>query len=319
MTEKRSQFIINKRSLLGAVCLVSLVFLLINSSKVVTFTFQSLNLCARSIIPSLFVYMIASDLLLTCGEFAFIENTLGELFERAFRISRACALAFVLGLVCGFPIGGKMVCDLYESKRISKLQAEKALGLCNNTGPAFVIAGIGASMLGSFEVGIVIYSSQILSAMITGVVFGFLGKRNIDYELSNLPVKTSPKKLCVIEIISNSVLRLLSICGCVVFFSVLSCLIVDLIHVRVLQIISSSVLEVGSAAKYLSSLTWVQKGLLLPVISAAVSFGGVSVYMQTKIFCDKADLSMKIYLIEKTCCAVFAFVICKIMCVILCL
>lgn len=314
MTEKRHRLFFGVRSFIGLFFFAALILLLFYSPLVVTIAFNALELCAKAIIPSLFVYMIASDLMVSYGDFSFLENTAGLLFERFFKISRACIIPFLLGAVCGFPIGGKIVCNLYNSGRISKKEAETALGICNNTGPAFVIAGVGVSMLGSFSLGVKIYIVQMISAIITGFIFRFFQTSTDAEYLSKIAMETAlQKSKKLMDIISNSAIRLLSICACVVFFSILSGVLCEIINLSVLKILISSVMEIGSATKYLSSLDWIPASLLMPIISSTVSFSGISVYMQTKIFSDQAGISMKIYLLEKIFCAALSFTIYKIL------
>ena len=46
---------------------------------------------------------------------------------------------------------------------IGKEEAERLLGFCNNSGPAFIVGAVGAGIFGSPSVGLALYGIHILS------------------------------------------------------------------------------------------------------------------------------------------------------------
>jgi hypothetical protein len=73
--------------------------------------------------------------------------------------------AFICGIISGYPIGAKSVCDIYARGKISKSEAESLLAYCNNSGPLFVIGAVGVGIYGSLTVGVALYMVHIFCAI----------------------------------------------------------------------------------------------------------------------------------------------------------
>ena len=118
--------------------------------------------------------MILADLLYGFLDFSALKRV-NRIFQKMFGTNALGLYPFVLGSLCGFPLGVKCVRDLYTSGGISKDDAELLIGFCNNTSPAFLIAGVGAGLRGSTYDGIVLYFSMLLSAVCVGMIFAHRG------------------------------------------------------------------------------------------------------------------------------------------------
>lgn len=67
------------------------------------------------------------------------------------------AYAFVLGLLCGYPMGAKLTADLYHAGKISRQESEYLLTFCNNPSPAFLVTYVGQICLeGKVPVGFLV-------------------------------------------------------------------------------------------------------------------------------------------------------------------
>ncbi|MBR5044934.1 MAG: hypothetical protein IKX66_06245, partial [Clostridia bacterium] len=82
-----------------------------------------LLLACRSVIPSVFPSLILTDLLFSCDT-SMIERTVGRLFSRAFRVSERGAVAWIAGLLAGFPIGAITVANDVRAGRLTKEEGE---------------------------------------------------------------------------------------------------------------------------------------------------------------------------------------------------
>lgn len=130
------------------------ILLLWNISAVTDGVKNALAICAFSIIPSLFVFLVLSDI---------ITSLL--LSEGSMNVPPKW-IVFLLGSLCGFPVGA-VVCDrLYKSGTLSEQEAERLLPLCNNTSPAFVMGAVGTAMLDDIKLGLLLFFAQLISALI---------------------------------------------------------------------------------------------------------------------------------------------------------
>ena len=80
---------------------------------------RGLKLCADTLIPTLFPYMVISEMLVRSETISFIAPAVGRVSERIFGVSGASGAAMFIGLLCGFPVGAKIIAGLFESGVIS--------------------------------------------------------------------------------------------------------------------------------------------------------------------------------------------------------
>ena len=68
---------------------------------------DGIQLCLTSVIPALFPFFAASQLLVSLGAAEVLGRAAGPLFRRLFGMGGAGASAFLLGLIGGYPVGAK--------------------------------------------------------------------------------------------------------------------------------------------------------------------------------------------------------------------
>jgi len=256
------------------------------------YTAEGLKLCANTIIGSVFPFLILTDVVVSFARFDSIAIA-RRIFEKLFKINGYAVTAYAVGIICGFPLGVKVSMDLYRSGFLSKDECERLIGFSNNTGPAFVIGGVGFGLRGSVKEGVVLYFSMILASIIAGFIIG-LGKHstqtnneeacNTDYDFT-----TSVKSAA-----SNT----LNICAFVVFFSVISGILSLIIKNESVYMLLVSALEVSNASKVLAKSTYPQN-ISLALTSFAISHSGISVHAQARCFVSGANVSMNRYYITK--------------------
>lgn len=107
--------------ILACLCLGGLlVWFLADAGAVRDSVAEALALCARSVVPSLFPFLVASSALLALGFGELAAPWLAGLMEPLFRVPGAGSAALVLGLVGGYPIGAKTAADLYRENLVSR-------------------------------------------------------------------------------------------------------------------------------------------------------------------------------------------------------
>ncbi|MEG1778158.1 MAG: sporulation protein, partial [Angelakisella sp.] len=106
-----------------------------------------------------------------------LAEYIGRFFEAPMRllfgVPGACAPAFILGIIGGYPVGAKTALTLYQNRLCSKTEAERLLAFCNNCGPAFILGTVGSAVFGDMRVGILLYASHILASIAVGIIFRF--------------------------------------------------------------------------------------------------------------------------------------------------
>ena len=296
MTETKK--IKKHKVILPVILFVCIILLLLFSGQTTRGIYAALHLCATTIIPSLFPFMVASDLLTACQITDIpLPRILNRIIIRLFGVPVSAIYPFLLGAICGFPIGIKSAAALYNSNKLTLSETEKTICFCNNTGPAFVIAGVGETLFGSVRFGILLYTVQIISAFLCGLCFA-RSSRNRAPSFHN-PARTPERPINFVEAVRNSTVNLLVICGFVLLFSALIEILSVFAKNRVLLGFLSCFLEVGNASSIAASL--VSQYPLTAVLTAciAINFGGLSVHLQSAYFLSGIAISFPKYLTAK--------------------
>lgn len=117
---------------------------------------DGLLLCGRTVLPSLFPFMILSSLFVELDLPRLLSRPLSHLMIPLFRAGGAGASAWVLGLTGGYPIGAKTAAQLYREGQCTKEEACRLLTFCNNCGPAFIVGAVGCGLLQSKRSGLLL-------------------------------------------------------------------------------------------------------------------------------------------------------------------
>ncbi len=242
------------------------------------------NFAAR-LVPVLFPYMVLSHLF---GAYGLLEPLAAIVpVHRLLRMDRSTFGAFVMGQVCGYPIGASMTAALYRQHRITKKQGELLLGVSAGVSPAFLLHAVGGALWGSVGFGVYLYVLQIGFALVVGWM---LGRKLQGRETSAAEAGTQiPFARCFCEAVGGSAVKLVSVGGYIVFFSLLAALLP--VH-GLLQTGMTVILECASGTLAASAVGG-STGLFLT--GFAVGFGGLSVLLQTAHMVGDTGLGLETY------------------------
>ncbi len=273
----------------------TMLLLLLASSQVSEGVYHALCMCAHMIIPALFPFMVLSELIISNLECRIQKATQDKIPTHCMilGVPKIGLLAFVMGILCGFPLGVKCTSDLYRAGQLTKKEAEQLLAFCNNTGPAFLIIGIGERLLGNRSIGLILYALQILCALLTGLIMARIDNHDdtAQYTVSSCPNMKNGHGLATA--IRRSTASILSVCGMIIFFSVPISFLQMLIKNQHLLCFISSFLEIGNAATAAATLYLDAPLAALIFLCNAICFGGLSVHLQASLFLEGSGLSIK--------------------------
>ena len=273
---------------------------------------QSLALCAQVLLPSLFPFFVLSGLLVRTGAAAKGGRLLEKPIRLLFRLPGACAPAFALGMVGGYPVGIKTACALYEQKLCSRGEALRLTAFCNNCGPAFILGVAGAAVFRSLPAGLLLWGCHVLASLCTGLLFRFYGPSS---PRTSAPVSVDrpiPFSHALVESITSAAASLIHVCAFVLFFGLCIGLMEQMgISSLLLSLLESLGIPTDLAAPLLSGCMEMSAGIWglseaagpLPLrLSAAaflLAFGGLSVHFQSLSFLTESGLSAAPYLLGK--------------------
>ncbi len=260
--------------------LLSVSAILVFSDTVSDVTYSSLEDAIKEVFPVLFPYSVIASLMVSTGG----GELLGKLIpiNRLFLAPSSASAPMICGAVCGFPLGAKTACDMYEYGSFSKKNAEKIISISNNTGPAFVVSIIGAKFFSSVEVGIVIYLSQFLSVIITSLAVN--GRIDEDTVCCTNKV---PLGKAFSDAVRSSFISCLYVCG---FISVFSSILYGAARLpKGIYGALCALLEFTNGARYGGNVGG-EAGLFIAAFS--VGWSGLSVLAQTMSYTCSLGLSI---------------------------
>lgn len=285
-----------KRKLWALILVSVMVLLLWRSAVAAEAVRRGLTLCARSVIPALFPYFVVSGLFISLGFADGVGRRLEPLTRRLFGVGGAGASAFFLGLLGGYPVGGRTVGQLYRAGRLSKDEAERLLAFCNNAGPSFILGVVGVGCFGSLRTGIYLYLVHAFSAVLVGILFrkkASVSGQNVRYSATFEPIAA------FVRAVGEAAEGMVRLCGFVVFFLVILALITDLTGLNHPVLLGLAELTTGVTALEgrPGDLVWA---------AALLGWGGLSVHGQTAAVLSDTDLGLGRYFLGKILQAIFS-------------
>ena len=262
-----------------AICLF--VYLILFPKDATVPTRDAIMFCAKTLIPSLFIYMVLSKIIITLPITDNLAKKLG--YE---------ALLLVAGTLCGSPVGAKNALSLYETGRVSKKRAEYLCSFTNNASISFVVGFVGSELLKDTSIGLRLLAFQITASVITAVVMKYyiFGRKKFEQ-----PKYAKTVKIGLREAISDSASTMITLCACVVFFIVCGNAIIRLFDIMPpFDALVKSVLEFSSGC----AAAVKSEKYSLPLIAFAIGFTGLSVMLQVKSVIEN-KLSVKPFLVGK--------------------
>lgn len=299
----------SKRPSAGQVgfCLMStfcFVLVLRNSDAAIEYMGRGLTLCARTVIPSLFPFMVISELLVSSGAGEAFGRLFSKLMRWLFGLSGAGASAVFLGSMCGFPIGAKTAVSLLDRNVISRSECEHLLTFTNNPGSAFLITAVGVSLYGNRHLGVVLYATVLGSGFLIGFLARFFLRRG-DRPTEH-PHFPSGLHIRGVETftgaVSEAATGMLTVCAYVIFFSALTgalgCAAAEAGAMNGIgYAVLSGFLEMTGGISQASSLPQGEWGVILT--AAFAGWSGISVHCQVMTLCAGRGISFRPYFIAK--------------------
>ena len=292
-------------AIFGAISLMSLFLILKNSDLAIDYMNRGMKLCVSTLIPSLFPFMVASELIVLSGA----TERLGFLIEKPSKallgISGKCSSAFLLGAVCGFPIGTRAAVTMYKNGMITHGELCRVICFSNNPSSAFVISAVGETLFGSKSFGIALYFVTLAASMIIGVILkclygqaykedAILPSKEISHGSKNGISSFSSAIVCAAT-------SMLSVCAFVIFFSVLTGLIGNILNAfGVSQCIKALTVAFFELTGGVAAAAGVGSIELAVIVAAfAVGWSGISVHFQIAAICDGIGVRMGRYVLSK--------------------
>ncbi|MBQ2830079.1 MAG: sporulation protein [Oscillospiraceae bacterium] len=182
---------------------------------------EALLLCCTSVIPALFPFFVISSLAVSLGFAHIVGGRLERMMRTLFHIGGEGASALAIGLVGGYPSGARTADALFREGTLSRGEVQRLLTFCNNAGPSFILGMVGISVFDDVRVGVYLYLTHVLAALLTGVLLSRHGSASRSaYRVRTDTVSASFSRIFT-DAVQSSLSAILNVCAFVTFFIVL--------------------------------------------------------------------------------------------------
>lgn len=312
--KKTSKFILAITLVLICTCMIIYPERYIPSAK------KGILLWANNVLPCLFPFFFCTTTLSKLGSLKSFRKSKLKTTEKIFRLSETIKYVFLTSITSGYPVGAKMISDLKQCGEIDKDEATRAACLCSTSGPVFVCGTVGATMLGDKKTGFTILFYHIISAIICGIIVRNYGNFKTDHNVYKLN-KNNDNSLY--DCIYSSVISVLTVGGFICLFYILSDIVTDFKILSPATYLASLFLEKDVANGLIKGILECTNGChilssiktreAVACICSLISFGGISVLMQSIVFLKKADVNLKVFLTSKIIQAAISFSLCYLL------
>ncbi|MBR2591088.1 MAG: hypothetical protein IKE65_09235 [Clostridia bacterium] len=262
---------------------------------------QALNLCAQTLIPSLFAFLCLCGTAVPYSDSA--PRFLRLMHEKVFRVPGNTCCVFLLSLIGGYPVGPMMCAAMYEQKRIDSRTAAILPLFCCASGPAFSVIFVGESLCGSKSVGYILLSSGMLSQILIALFFAIKNRKKSLCKGDDLYKETPPFSTAFLGAVETSITAMLRICAFVMLFCVLTAFIMRLSLPQAAKQFLCALLEVtGGVTLYPHNI---------PMCAFLLGFGGVSIIFQVHGYLAATGTKLSAFLLSRLVSGLLCAGICK--------
>ena len=334
-----------KEKSISIIFILYLFFLVLFTKSNFNAAKKGITLWANNVVPSLFPFFVAVELLKHTNLIYFLSIKLDKYMKPIFNLPGVASFPFVMGLISGYPVGAKIVSDLYSNNLCTQKESERMLAFTNNSGPLFIIGTVGCSFYSNTSIGILLLISHILSSICVGIILGIISriKSATNKFTANSTQSASANNFSSLlqddiriadlggilgSAIVSAIKSILMIGGFVTIFSVIlsilnstkiltiiSYFISNIFHINPDYIVGllTGFLEFTNGLYKISTINNKMLSINLIISSFIIGFGGISVTLQVLNIISKNKLSIKTYIFGKllhgTISALFTFLI----------
>lgn len=277
------------------------------------------------LLPSLFPFLVLSDLVISLGIIDFFGKLLGSLMKPIFNVPGQGAFPFLMTLVSGYPVGAKLTSSLRTKKIITKTEADRLISFTSTSGPLFIIGAVAVGMLGNNDIGLLMLLPHYLGALTVGLLFRFYrANKYLPNHYHKSPLSRSSKTFnsqpsinglgnIISKSVQDSMNSIILIGGFIIIYSVIIDFLLILkpvnqlnllfshwlnIPVEVLEGFISGLIELTTGCKKISSSDIILIHKIL-IINFLIAWGGLSIQSQALGFISNTDINPRIFICSK--------------------
>ena len=163
-------FLKNSKNKIITIIVLAICFVFIlNPSVYSKSCLNAISVWALNVLPMLLPFFIFTRIIVSiCSP---KKSVLDKPFKKFYNTPNGSFLIFFLSVISGYPMGAKLISNMYENKYIDNDDALSTLSFCSISGPMFMIGTVGVSIFHSYKVGLIIMIANLLASIFNGLIF----------------------------------------------------------------------------------------------------------------------------------------------------
>ena len=304
-----------------------LIFLMLRyPALALEYASTGLHLWFTKMVPTLLPFMILSGIMIRMNLTKSFVRLLHPLLHFLFGSSENGSYTIIMGFLCGFPMGARIIGELYESGKLSREESFRLLYFCNNIGPIYFLSYVVPTLAIDRPLlpFLIMYGVPLLYGVLHMRVLPLLqslcfrrsqtvphdhfrgtvpGRKQIHQNAlvsaeCNVKASSASTTCSLLAAIDSSVLSgligIAKLGGYMIFFNLLNIVFTPFRNVSPdLLNVYRCILEITSGIDYSGRSIYYAVLILLP-------FGGFSCIAQTYSMLRQTDLSVRPYIFHKT-------------------
>lgn len=198
------------------------------------------------------------------------------------RLDKKTFAVFILSQIGGYPVGVRLLSELYGNDPDNSRSYSKHLCYCYNSGPAFVTGIVGIGVYNDVTAGIIVFISCLTANFLAAVVMNI---RNTALKPHRTKISFSSSDIS--DSLNRTARAMLNIILPILLFNCVTELAGYLLH-------AVFNMEIPAFLKAVTEITNIKTdGVIfsLPITSALISFGGLCVIYQIFSLADLRSIS----------------------------
>lgn len=307
-----------------AVC-VLICCLVIQPQRYISSVYQGMLLFATTVAPALFPFFFFTRLLTALGGADAVGKLLSRPVSCLYRAPAVSGYVYVMSVLSGYPVGSRLIADLYRNGSINAAQAKKISTFTSTSGPLFLVGTVGTLLFRNPTLGYILMGCHFLGALLNGLLYRNIGTATPPVCAGDVSSDNSQNGM------SGAVWSVFLVGGYIAVFSMVVDVLVD---TGIVTLLSKPLEALFALTKQPQELArgiviscieitrgcqvFAQSGIspaqVLPWVAAMLSFGGFSIGCQSITFLKECGISFGFFMRSKCTQALISWLITFVVC-----
>ncbi|GAA4712785.1 sporulation integral membrane protein YlbJ [Brevibacillus fulvus] len=159
-------------TLIFAISSIALVFALVTHlQSSFEAALRGLKIWWEVVFPALLPFIVVSEVLMGVGVVHFVGVLLEPLMRPLFNVPGTGGFVLTMGFSAGYPVAAKLTTKLREQGNLTQAEGERLVSFATTGDPLFVVGAVAIGFFHSEQFGAILAITHYLSALLLGVLY----------------------------------------------------------------------------------------------------------------------------------------------------